>query len=174
MWRAAPCSVPCDVPTAIRFVNNAVHYVFWAPHFGGAFPYVGLQKHVLDPAISFAGGAEEILGIVPLDPLVLLGTFLALALALRRTRNEPGVRAALFVMSAAWTIVAGLSTCRWVTARYSLDFMLLMTAASAVCIEEALGMLAAHVRTRTAAAALAAVAVYSIVTGLLLGLTKHS
>jgi hypothetical protein len=172
MWRAAPCSL-CDVPTAIRFVNNVVHYVFWAPHFGSAFPYAALQKHALDPAISFAGGAEEILGVAALNPLTLLGTFVAMALLLRRGANERGVRAALAVMAAAWLILFGLSTCRWVTARYALDFMLLMTAASVVCLEEALGRVAVEVRTRGLAVLLGGVALYAIALGVLLGFTKR-
>ncbi|HYC93410.1 MAG TPA: hypothetical protein VEO54_29660 [Thermoanaerobaculia bacterium] len=168
LWRAAPCSL-CDVPTAMRFVNNTVHYVFWAPRFAGQFPYVFLQNHALDRPISFAGGAEPILGIAALSPLTLLGSFLALALLLRRGANGRGVQAALAVMACAWLVLFGLSTCRWVTARYALDFMLLMTVAAVVCVEEALGLLAPHVRTRALSLALGGVALYTIATALLLG-----
>ena len=170
MWRAAPCSL-CGVPEAIRLVNNIVHYVFWAPRFGSEFPYVALQLHALDRSVSYAGGAEEIVGIAALDPLALLGAFLALALLLRRGGNEPGTRAAIAVMAAAWVILLGLSTCRWVTARYALDFMFLMTAASVVCIEETLRTIAPHVRTRLLAVVLAAVALFPIVTATLLAFT---
>ena len=165
MWRAAPCSL-CDVPTAIRFVNNTVHYVFWAPRFGSEFPYVVLQKSALDPSVSFAGGAEEILGVAALNPLTLLGTFVAVAL-LRRGGH---VRAALAVMACAWLILFGLATCRWVTARYALDFMMLMTVASAVCIEEARALLAPQ---RALSALLAGVAVYAIAIGVLAGFTPR-
>jgi hypothetical protein len=165
MWRAAPCSL-CDVPTAIRFVNNTIHYVFWAPRFGSAFPYVALQQHALDPSVSFAGGAEEILGVAALNPLTLLGSFVALALLLR---TERGTRAAVAVMGGAWLILFGLATCRWVTARYALDFMLLMTMAAVVCIEQALALLAPHVRTRALRVVLVGVAAYTIATAVLLG-----
>jgi hypothetical protein len=170
MWRAAPCSL-CDVPTAIRLVNNVVHYVFWAPHFGSAFPYVALQKNALDPAVSYAGGAEEIAGIGALNPLALLGAFAALALLARREANAPRIRAPLAIMAAAWLILLGLSTCRWVTARYALDFMFLMTIAAAVCIEEALALLAPSLRTRMLGAAVTAIALCAIAVGVLLGFT---
>jgi hypothetical protein len=170
MWRVAPCGL-CSVPEAIRFVNGVVHYVFWAPHFTSAFPYAALQKHALDATVSFAGGAEEILGVAALNPLVLLGTFLAVAIPLRR-----GVRPA---MASAWLILFGLATCRWVTARYALDFMMLMTAASVVCIEEAAALLSrstesssrgmAWVLPRVTAAVIAG---YAITAGVLLGFTR--
>ncbi len=127
MWRVAPCSL-CDVPTLIRFVNGIMHYVFWTPHFASEFPYVSLQNHVLDPAVSYAGGAEPVLGIGALNPLVLIASFLAL------TSSRRGVRATLF---ASWLILFGLSTCRWFTARYALDFMMMMSAASVVFIDDA-------------------------------------
>ena len=164
MWRVPPCSL-CDVPEAIRFVNNAVHYVFWAPHFRSEFPYVVLQGNVMDRAVSFGGGPEAIGGIAALNPLTLLGTAIAVILALRRAAKP---NAALRVMAAAWLILAGLSTCRWVTARYALDFMMLMTTASAVCIEQALGMLV-DVRMRVVAACVSVLAIYAIVTCVLLG-----
>lgn len=172
MWRAAPCSL-CGVPEAIRLVNNVVHYLFWAPRFGSEFPYVALQPHALDRSVSYAGGAEEIVGIAALSPLTLLGSFLALALLLRRGANGHGPRAAIAVMAAAWVILLGLSTCRWVTARYALDFMFLMTVASAVCIEEALSLIAPHVRTRLLATVLAAIALFPIVTAALLAFTPR-
>lgn len=167
MWRAAPCSL-CDMPTAIRFVNNTVHYVFWAPRFMSEFPYVAMQKNALDPSISFAGGAEEILGVAALNPLTLLGSFVALALLSRRERP---LRAAVAVMACAWLVLFGLATCRWVTARYALDFMLLMTVASVVCIEQARALLPA--RTRVLGVVLGGVALYSIATALLLGFTAR-
>ena len=167
MWRAAPCSL-CDVPSAIRFVNNTVHYVFWAPRFASELPYVAMQQHALDPSVSFAGGAEEIVGVAALNPLTLLGSFLALALLSRR---ESRLRAALVVMGCAWLVLFGLSTCRWVTARYALDFMLLMTVASAVCIESALALVPG--RTRLLRVVLATVSLYAIVTAVLLGFTQR-
>ncbi|HET8773144.1 MAG TPA: hypothetical protein VFP80_05115 [Thermoanaerobaculia bacterium] len=163
MWRAAPCSL-CGLPDAIRLVNNAMHYVFWPPVFASAFPYVDIQRSVLDPAVSFAGGAEQIVGIAALNPLVLIGT--AIALVWRADWN-PAPRT---VMAAAWLILLGLATCRWVTARYALDFMLLMTTAAVVCIEQVLtNVRATGVRTRTVAIVIAILACYSVATGFLAG-----
>ncbi|HKR67153.1 MAG TPA: hypothetical protein VJZ00_25735, partial [Thermoanaerobaculia bacterium] len=54
-------------------------------------------------------------------------------------------------------------------ARYALDFMLLMSAAAIVCIERAIALIAAHLRVRAIAYAIALLASYSIVTGFLLG-----
>jgi hypothetical protein len=133
MWRAAPCSL-CSAPDAIRLVNNVMHYVFWPPVFASAFPYLDLQRSVLDPSVSYAGGAEQIVGVGALSPLTLIGSVIALVYALRPRNND----AATTIMAAAWLVLLGLATCRWVTARYALDFMLLMTIASVVCIERAL------------------------------------
>ena len=156
MWRVGVCSL-CSAPDVVRLVNNVTHYVFWPPTFMGAFPYVDLQRNVFDPAVSFAGGAEQILGIAAISPLVLIGTAIALV-----RRNE---RAPQLVMAAAWLILFGLSTCRWVVARYSLDFMLLMTTATVVLLDRALH----ETRTRAATIAVAIVACFSIVTGILAG-----
>lgn len=158
MWRAAPCSLSCGADV-VRFANNVMHYVLWAPTFTGPFPYADFPRSALDPAVSFAGGAEQIAGVAALVPLVLIGT--AIALLWRPEWN----RAPRLVMAAAWLILAGLCTCRWVTARYSLDFMLLMTTSAVVCIELAL----TDVRRRAVAIVLAIVACYSILTGVLAG-----
>lgn len=166
MWRAAPCSL-CSVPDAVRLVNNVMHYVFWAPTWQGDFPWVDFQRSALDPAVSFAGGAEQIAGIAALNPLVLIGTAIALVW---RAEWNPAPRV---VMAAGWLILLGLATCRWVTARYALDFMLLMITATVVC----LGQVLAEARKRevrepgrrAVAIAIAMLACYSIVTGVLAG-----
>ncbi len=169
MWRAAPCSL-CSLPDAIRLVNNVIHYVFWPPSFASVFPYLDLQRSVLDPGVSYAGGAEQIIGIATLNPLTLIGGAIALVYALRRNESDSGTRAATIVMAAAWLILLGLATCRWVTARYALDFMLLMTASSIVCIERAFAELErANVRVRVLAAIAGLIACYAIVTGVLAG-----
>jgi hypothetical protein len=169
VWRRRICSL-CNFPEAMRFVNNVVHYVFWAPHFDSAFPFVELQRSSLDPGVSFTGGSEQIGGVGALSPLTLLGTACALVLAAYRERRDDGARAAIAVLAGGWLVLCGLSTCHWVTARYVLDFMLLMTVASVVCVERALSLLAeANVRTRVLARAIALVAVASIGTCLLLG-----
>lgn len=167
MWRVPPCSL-CDWPEAIRFVNNVNHYVFWAPSFASAFPYVKLQGNVMDPSVSFAGGQEPVGGVAATDPLTLLGSAAALILALRRGPSDSGPRAALHAMAAAWIILFALATCRWVTARYALDFTMLMTTASVICLELAMAMLT-NVRTRILAAVLIAIACYAIAVGVLLG-----
>jgi len=165
MWRVPPCSL-CSVPEAVRFVNNSVHYVFWAPGFVSEFPYARLQPHALDPGVSFAGGAEAVGGVAALNPLVLIGSAIALVLALRRGAAP---NAAGRVMAGAWIVLFGLATCRWVTARYALDFMMLMTAATAVCVELGLAMLV-DVRMRVLVVFVSVTAAYSIAVGVLLGL----
>jgi hypothetical protein len=152
MWRVAPCSL-CDVPTFIRFINGIVHYVFWTPRFASEFPYVSLQNHVLDPAVSYAGGAEPVLGIGALNPLVLIATFLSVT---QRDRLKP-------VLHGAWLILFGLATCRWFTARYALDFMMMMTAASVPFIDDAVVTWRAKIVT-------VAIALFAIATSVLLGL----
>lgn len=152
MWRAALCSL-CDLPTAMRFVNGLMHYVFWTPHFASEFPWVSARMHVLDPAVSYPGGAEPVIGIAALNPLTLLATFLMFALPLRRPIAA--------TMAAAWLILFGLATCRWFTARYALDFMMLMTTASAISLDEISSTLRARV-------VVVAIAIYAIATSVLL------
>lgn len=164
MWRVPPCSL-CDVPEAIRFVNNVGHYVFWAPGFSSTSPYVALRPNAMDPAVSFAGGPEAIGGIGALSPLTLAGAAIAILFALRR--GDAGLRAPLAVMGAAWLILAGLSTCRWVTARYALDFMMLMTTATVVLTEHAFAILV-DVRTRALALIVGIVAMYAVIVGVFL------
>ena len=75
----------------------------------------------------------------------------------------------LLVAGSSWLILFGLATCRWVTARYSLDFMLLMTMASVACIEYSLTMLAqAGFRARLLSLVAIALIVYSTAVGVLL------
>ncbi|HEX6099897.1 MAG TPA: hypothetical protein VF432_26525 [Thermoanaerobaculia bacterium] len=167
MWRAAPCSL-CNVQDVVRLVNNVVHYVFWPPTFKGAYPWVDLQRSSLDPEGTFAGGAEQIAGIVALNPLVLIGTVIALVW---RSGWSPAPR---IVMASAWLILLGLATCRWVTARYALDFMLLMIAATVVGIEQVLAEARKHAvveaRGRAIAIFIAVLACYAIATGVLAGI----
>jgi len=162
------CSL-CSFPELSRFANNIGHYLFWPLQVRSTFPFFDAMPARLDPAVSWptpGNMTEQIIGIAPLAPLMILGTFIAFLLALR-----PGPKGvALQVMAGAWLIVFGLSSCWWIVARYSLDFMLLMSAASALCIETALTRLrATTIRFAPIRAAVAALACYSILTGILLG-----
>lgn len=162
MWRHPFCGV-CDRADALRFVNNVLHYVAWAPSITSKPPFVELQRNVMDPAASFPGGAEPVGGIGVLNPLILLGTTFMLLFARRR---DP----AAAVMGGAWVLLFALATCRWVTARYSLDFMLLMIAASAVAVEDGLTVLdRAGVRVMLLRVLVIVLAIYAIVVGVLLG-----
>lgn len=150
------CSL-CTTKEAIRFVNNLEHYLFWAPSFDHHFPFVMMQYSHVDPKVSAPLGADTILGVIALMPLVAFGTLFALM----RPRRD----AAVLVMSGAWLTLGALSTCWWIVARYSLDFMMLMTLATAVCIEEGLRM-ADGIAFRAATIVLA---VYTVLLGTLLG-----
>ena len=161
----------CTLSDLSRFANSAMHYVFWAPTIRSEFPFVALQYAIPDRAVSFPSpGSEEVAGVVPLVPLTLLGTLFAVLLALRRDRVDIGTRVAMVVMASAWLILFGLSTCWWIVSRYSMDFMILMTAATAVCIETGLTLLGTMgVRLLPLRIAVAALAWYSIAMGFMLG-----
>jgi len=76
----------------------------------------------------------------------------------------------MFVLAAAWIVLLTLSTCRWVTARYTLDFYLLLLAGGIVALGRGLAFLGeVGVSLRPLRIAVAALAVYSIAVGLLLG-----
>jgi hypothetical protein len=158
------CGV-CNTAEAIRVVNHASHYLFWAPTIGSSFPFVDLRPAALDPATTFPSGGEQIGGIAPVLPLALLGSLCALVLALRRDRAADAISltAPLYVHTASWLILLGLSTCWWVTARYALDFMLLMSASAVVCIE------AAEPRAWRVRIPLIILACWSIAIGVMLG-----
>jgi len=121
----------------LRFLNNASLYVFAPPVIGGEFPFVDLATHRLDPAVYFRGESEEVGGILPLIPLVMIGTLVALKL---RAREEPETRAATLVLAAGWLALLGVSTCWFASARYEADFMLLVSAGAIVCIERGLAL----------------------------------
>ena len=116
---------PGEIP---RLANHAAHYAFWPPVFLQKFPYAWVQNHRLDPATTYPGGGEPIAGLFPITPLTLLGSFLALLAAPRRT-------GALLVLG-GWLVLLALSSCWWVTARYTLDFLGLILAGSILCIED--------------------------------------
>src|SRR6185436_7114378 len=148
------CSV-CTPVEVVRLINGIHHYVYWPPVFHGRFPFVEVQTHRLDPEVSYPGRPEPIAGLLPVTPIVLVGTGLALA---RRAGRMP----ALLVL-AGWLVMVALSSCWWVTARYTLDFIGLLMAGSILCIEEA------SPRVRWISALLA---VWSIALGLLLPFSR--
>lgn len=168
------CSL-CSFPELMRFGNNFMHYVFGPPQLRSAFPFLDVRPAWLDPAVSWptpGGGTEQIVGVAPLAPLMMLGTFfgILLVLGLRGGPLDAGTRAAIQIMAGGWLIMFGLSTCWWVVARYSLDFMMLIGASSVVLIEAGLVNLGSiGVRILPLRLIVGALACYSIVMGLLLG-----
>jgi hypothetical protein len=161
----------CTLPELSRFGNNAMHYLFWAPSIRSEFPFVGVQYANPDPRVSFPmPGSEPMLGVVPLVPLTMAGTLLAVLFVLRRAPPDSGTRAGMQVMAGAWLILLALSTCWWIVSRYSLDFMFLMTAASVICVESGLTFLdSIGIRLLPLRVAVAAMAAYTILMGFMLG-----
>ena len=168
------CSL-CTFPELARFGNNVMHYLFWPLHIQSAFPFVDAMPARLDPAVSWPTPGrmtEQIVGIAPLAPLMILGTLFAILLILGPDRGamDAGTRAAIQINAGGWLILFGLSACWWIVARYSLDFMLLMGASAVVCIEGGLTSLrATGIRILPLRLLVAALACYSIVIGFLLG-----
>jgi len=162
------CSI-CNTKEVLRFVNNVEHYLFWAPSFDSRFPYVSIQTTRLDPVVSTPFlGADTVLGIVALTPLVLIGVLFALLFVTRP--RDAATTSALHVMLGAWLTLAALSTCWWIVARYSLDFMLLMTVASIVLIERGFALFEElGLRTQLLRRASILLACYSIAVGVLFG-----
>ena len=170
MFGRAVCRL-CTFPEFSRFLNSALHYVFWPPVIRAEFPFVNLQYASPDPNTSFPmPGSEQVVGVVPLVPLIGFGTLFAVVFALRREAAETGTRLGLQMMAGAWLVLIGVSTCWWIVSRYSMDFMVLMTIASVICIESGLTFLGSiGVRLLPLRAALVVLAVYSILIGFLLG-----
>lgn len=158
------CGV-CNAAESMRVVNHAYHYLFWTPAIGSAFPFVNLRPAVLDPATTFPSHGEQTGGVAPILPVAVAGSLCALILALRcRDAERPAATtAAIHVVAGAWLVMLGLSTCWWVTARYSLDFMLLLSIGAVVCIE------AAALRRWHLRLLLIVLACWSIVIGIMLG-----
>ncbi|HEX2121115.1 MAG TPA: hypothetical protein VHL59_05670, partial [Thermoanaerobaculia bacterium] len=153
------CGV-CGAGEAMRLANHATHYVFWAPLFYGRFPYIAVQKHRLDPEVSYPGGPEPVAGFAPITPLLLVGTAFAVLLGFRARGT--------YLVVAGWLVLLGLAACWWITARYTLDFLGLLLAGSILCVEEGLSFLGVR-RLRWICALLA---IYSIAVGLLLPFSR--
>jgi hypothetical protein len=166
------CSL-CTFPEVARLGNNVQHYLFAPLHMHSKFPFIDANPARLDRAVSWPtpnGVTEQIIGIGPITPLMMLGTLIAVLIALTRGPKDAATRTALQVMSGAWLILFGLSTCWWIVSRYSLDFMMLMSVATVVCIETIVTSLrATTIRIAPLRAIVAALACYSILTAILLG-----
>jgi hypothetical protein len=169
MQDETPCRL-CSASDFSRFMNTLMHYVFYPPKFVSTFPFADLRYNDVDRATSFPARSEQVAGIAALTPLSLLGSLLALLLVLAKRGRDTGTRAAFFVLAAAWIGLLTLSTCRWVTVRYSLDFAGLMLLGAILAIEQGLTFLReAGVSIRPLRVLVILLAIYSIVTGLLLG-----
>lgn len=165
--RVCSCRTPRE---ALRLINTAGVYVGAPVLLGGEFPFASLPLQNLDPAVSFNQYTDRMAGLGVVVPAAMAGTLFAALLALRKRGKDDVTRAGTFVVAGGWLALLGLSTCWYASARYELDFMLLITAGSIVCIEAALSWLAdAGLTTRPLRIALIILATYSIVLGLLLG-----
>ncbi|HYO79331.1 MAG TPA: hypothetical protein VE010_22895, partial [Thermoanaerobaculia bacterium] len=171
MKNYTPCRL-CTASDASRFFNTLLQYLSLPPKFMSDFPFVDLRWNDVDKNISFPATPEQVGGIAAITPLTMVGTALiALLFLARRTSGAPP-RAAMLLMAAAWLVLLTLSTCLWLTARYSLDYWGLMLLASVIGIEQGLTFLREmDVSVRPLRALIALLACYSIVTGLLLGFT---
>jgi hypothetical protein len=160
-----------SLPELARLANSALLYTFLPPKVQSEFPFIKLQPATFDPAVSFpADHGEEAAGVLALVPLTIAGTLFALLFVLRRQPLDAPLRAATLVMLGAWLVLFGLATCWWVVARYDLDFMLLMTAATAVTVEAGLDFLRdVAVRIQPLRIAAVVLALASIIAGFMLG-----
>lgn len=152
-----------------RLANGVVHYLFWPPSIDGQFPFLAAQVHRLDPAISYRGRPEQVIGAAIASPLVLLGTWFALVLPRKNRWRDPRMRSGLLLLFSGWLVLLSLSSCAWVTARYSLDFVPLLLAGSVLTAEWALSLLSgANFEIRILRAMCVAAVIWSLGFGLLL------
>src|SRR6185436_15928573 len=107
------CSL-CTAPEALRFLNNILHYVSWAPPVRSEFPYVDLSYTRLDASVSFPGTSEPMLGIGSINPLTMIATLLGIVVVLSRRPLDEGTRGGLRILWSAWLILFGLATCWYV------------------------------------------------------------
>ena len=146
----------------LRIVNNSTLYVFATPHFNGNFPFAELPSQKLDHEVSFNERSDEVGGLAPLLPIAAIGSVIAAALALRRHAPDIGTRGAMLSIAAGWLALLGLSSCWYVTARYEVDFLLLIAAGAVVVVDRMLDTLGLRVVA-------IALALYSVVLGFMLG-----
>jgi hypothetical protein len=164
----APCGL-CTFPELLRFVNHSMHYLFWPPIAFSRFPYVDLQPSRLDYAVSYPS-AEQVGGVAPLMPLVIVATLFAAILVVSRRADGAAIRASALTLGAGWLILAGLAGCVGIAPRFPLDFVILMAIGSVVCVEAGTAVLHdAGVPRWALRAAVIGLACYSIILGLALG-----
>jgi hypothetical protein len=169
MQNEVPCRL-CNRSDLTRFFNTLLHYTMAPPKFFSDFPFVDMRMNDVDPKVSFPVIPEQVAGIFAVTPLTMLGTALGALLLLARRVASPPARTAALLLCGAWLVLLALSTCRWVTARYSLDFYALMVLGTIVATEHGLAWLRElGVMTRPIRVLIVLLACYSIVTGLLLG-----
>jgi len=166
--------VPCRLCTRSdfgRFFNTAAHYIALPPKFLATFPWAGLRYNDVDQRVSFPALPEQVGGFATVTPLTMIASSFALLLLLAKRASGAQLRASLLLLAGAWIVMLTLSTCRWVTARYSLDFYALLLLGSILAIEHGLALLRdAGVSVRPLRWLFAALALYSILTGIFLGL----
>jgi hypothetical protein len=168
-YRVCSCKTARE---AVRVINTAGVYLGSPLTFAGEFPFVRLTMQNLDWKVSFNQYSDLIGGIGVIMPIAIIGSLFAAVLALRKTPNDDRTRGGLFAAGAGWLALLGLSTCWYASARYELDFMLLIAAGAVIAIESALTWLGENgVSVTPIKVALIAIACYSILTGILLGFT---
>ena len=171
----------------VRLANHTSLYLFTPPFVGGDFPFAALRTQRLDPKASFNESSEEVGGLAPLIPIAALGTLAGIGLLISRrvvwTSLPPsdferqagmptlhGDRPGLLILAAGYLALLGASACWYVTARYEVDFTLLITTGAVLCCERALTLLAAaNVRVKPLAILAILLALYSALLGLALG-----
>ena len=161
----------CGFNDFIRFAENALEYQYWTPGIYAKFPFVDMLGSRLDRDITFAGvDPEQMIGVAVVMPLAMIGTAFAAFLALAGARDDPPAAAATSIFGGTWLILLTLSTCLWIVARYSLDFMMMMGMATPVAIESGLEVLERwKVKTMPLRILFGILAVWSILLGTFLG-----
>lgn len=149
----------CTGPELGRFLNTVQQYVFRPVEVNARFPFVALRYNEYDPAVTFPAKHEEVAGIFAVIPLLMASAFAVLLV-----RN----RVAMLLTAGGWLTLLALSTCAWITTRYELDFLPPMILGGIVALEAGLA------ERRSLRYLVAALAVYSILLGTLLGLTGRS
>lgn len=159
----------CRTPReAMRLIHTTWLYVATPLAITGEFPFARLTVQNLDERISFNAQSDLLGSLGAVLPLSVIGTLFGIVLALRRNTSHRG----LFLLGAGWLVLLGLSTCWYASARYELDFFLLIALGAIIALEAAITFFEElGVSTRPLRAAIIALACYSIVIGILLGFT---